>query len=138
MLLAFFAAQAGLEVAESGGNPRNSPGPPPPTFPMEFAPGPSLRDSLAGLAQSARAVYNAPPSGSRRHRHDAATATVTDARAELWEHVVHLLSELDQRIQVAQHHNAVLRTAYTNLLAQLYPPSEVYVVARVPAEENQT
>jgi len=137
MLLAFFAAQAGLEVAESGGNPRNSPGPPPPTFPMEFAPGPSLRDSLAGLAQSARAVYNAPPSGSRRHRHDAATATVTDARAELWEHVVHLLSELDQRIQVAQHHNAVLRTAYTNLLAQLYPPSEVYVVARVPAEENQ-
>jgi len=138
MLLAFFAAQAGLDVAESGGNPRNSPGPPPPTFPMEFTPGGSLRESLTVLAHSAQAVYRTPPSGDSRHRHDAATAPVADARAGLWEHVVHVLSELDQRIQTVQHHNAVLRTAYTNLLAQLYPPSEVYVVAHVPAEEDHT
>ena len=52
-----------------------------------------------------------------------------DPRAELWSHLVHLVSVLDERAQAMQHQYGELHRAYRALLAQLYPPNEVYVVA---------
>jgi SAM-dependent methyltransferase len=136
MLLAFFADRAGLTVAESGGNPRNSPGPPPETIPMEYAPEPSLGDSLTSLAEMAQRVYHSPPLALRRRQRNGSTVAVADQRAELWTHISRLVSLLDSRVQAVQHQNAVLRTAYQRLLAQLYPASEVYVVATLPTKED--
>jgi SAM-dependent methyltransferase len=135
MLLAFFADRAGLTVVESGGNPRNTPGPPPETIPMEYAPEASLRDSLTSLAEMAQRVYQGTPLALRRRQRDG-TAVAVDQHAELWTHLSHLVSLLDSRVQAVQHQNAVLRTAYLRLLTQLYPASEVYVVATLPAEED--
>ncbi|HEY6749222.1 MAG TPA: methyltransferase domain-containing protein [Mycobacteriales bacterium] len=148
MLLAFFASQAGLSATESGGNPRNDPGPPPPLVPMTFEPVPALTESLAQLSQAVTAVYPAmdssrsPDNGHRwrRREHaadtparpDEAPALVADPRAELWSHLVHLVSVLDERAQSLQHQLGELHRAYRALLAQLYPPSEVYVVAVAP------
>jgi SAM-dependent methyltransferase len=139
MLLAFFAGQAGLTTIEAGGNPRNDPGPPPPLQPESFEPVPSLAESLAVLTRAAQAVYPAVVSPAHPHRRlrreqpggETATA-VADPRAELWSHLVHLLSVLDDRAQTMQHRYGELHRAYTALLGQLYPPSEVYVVATAP------
>lgn len=142
MLLAFFAGQAGLTTIEAGGNPRNDPGPPPHLQPETFEPVPSLAESLAVLTQAAQAVYPAvvpAPTNGERHRRlrrepapsETATA-VADPRADLWSHLVHLLSVLDDRAQVQQHRYGELHRAYLALLKQLYPPSEVYVVATAP------
>jgi len=49
---------------------------------------------------------------------------------------VHLLSVLDDRAQTMQHRYGELQRAYLALLAQLYPPSEVYVVASAPAGDD--
>jgi SAM-dependent methyltransferase len=117
MLLAFFADQAGLVVTESGGNPYNDPGPPPPTVPAELGAQTSLADAVATLTGLARRV----------HRADR-----PDPRVELWLHLSHLLGQLDRRLQEVQHQNAELRAAYRRLLGELYPSSEVYVVAAVP------
>jgi SAM-dependent methyltransferase len=106
-LLAFLADRAGLAVAELGGNPRNSPGPPPELMPAELPAEPSLGADIARLPQE-----GAGPA------------------------VTHLLTLLDARLQAVQHQNAVLRTAYGNLLQQLYPASEVYMVARLGTEED--
>jgi hypothetical protein len=140
MLLAFFAGQAGLTTTEAGGNPRNDPGPPPALLPMEFTGAAALTDSLAALTGAVQAVYPAqldPPPGPRRGRREppatGETATaVADPRADLWSHLVHLVSVLDERVQTLQHQHAELHRAYRALLAQLYPPSEVYVVAVAP------
>ena len=133
MLLAFFAEHAGLSVVDSGGNPRNSPGPPPETIPADYPVEASLRDSVSDLVIAARQVYHAEPA-VRRHRNDGAAVTVRDPRAELWSRVGHLVSVLDARVQAVQHQNMVLREAYRSLLAWLYPASEVYVVAERPPE----
>lgn len=139
VLLAFFAAQAGLEVTESGGNPRNDPGPPPSLVPMSFEPVPALSESLADLTDAVNAVYPAHEAHRRMRREPAgfdgaeARAATADPRARLWSHLVHLVSVLDQRAQAMQHQYGELHRAYRALLAQLYPPSEVYVVAVAPA-----
>jgi SAM-dependent methyltransferase len=141
MLMAFFAGQAGLSVTESGGNPCNDPGAPPPLYPMAFEPAASLHDSLAELNDAVRAVY--PGHEDHRQGHGlrlrrqqqpqgAAATTVADPRAELWSRVAHLISVLDERAQTLQHHYGELHRAYGALLKQLYPPSEVYVVAVAP------
>ena len=142
-LLAFFAAQAGLGVAESAANPRNDPGPPPHLWAQEFEPVASLSSSVAELLGSAVKVYPAPEQSQRRRSRregesngDTATA-VADPRAELWSHAVHLISLLDQRVQTVQHQLAEVSRAYRALLAQLYPPSEVYVVAVAPGGQDQ-
>jgi SAM-dependent methyltransferase len=134
MLLAFFAEHAGLTVVDSGGNPRNSPGPPPQTIPMDYPPQPSLRDSVAELVLAARQVYDSHEPATRRQREAGTTVTVRDPRGELWSRIGHLVSVLDERVQAVQHQNWVLRDAYRHLLAQLYPASEVYVVAQRPPE----
>ena len=140
-LLSFFAAQAGLEVAESTGNPRNDPGPPPQLWPQEFEPVASMSSSVAELLGAAVKVYPAQPQHRRIRREvesngEAATAVV-DPRADLWSHAAHLISVLDQRMQAVQHQLAELHRAYRSLLVQLYPPSEVYVVAVAPGGEDQ-
>jgi SAM-dependent methyltransferase len=116
MLLAFFADQAGLRVTASAGNPDNEPGPPPETVPAELDTQTSLADAVATLTAQAQQAYPARP----------------DPRVELWLHLSHLLGQLDRRLQEVQHQNAELRAAYRRLLGELYPSSEVYVVATVP------
>ena len=140
-LLSFFAAQAGLEVAGSAGNPRNNPGPPPQLWPQEFEPVASLSSSVAELLGAAVTVYPAQPQHRRIRRevesNGEAVTAVADPRADLWSHAAHLISVLDQRMQAVQHQLAELHRAYRSLLAQLYPPSEVYVVAVAPGGEDQ-
>ncbi len=142
-LLAFFAAQAGLEVAEAGGNPRNDPGPPPHLWPQAFEPVASLSSSVAELNAAAGKIYPAhqppPPRRVRReHEHNGEAPTaVADPRAALWSHAVHLISLLDQRVQAVQHQLAEVHRAYRALVGHLYPPSEVYVVAVAPGGEDR-
>lgn len=138
MLLAFFAGQAGLSVAGSGGNPRNDPGPPPHLWPMSFEPVPALGESVKELLDSANRVYPAHEQHRRLRREAGETQEhrpAADPRAELWSHVVHLVSLLDERVQTMQHQLAELHRAYRALVAQLYPPSEVYVVAVAPTAD---
>jgi SAM-dependent methyltransferase len=152
MLLAFFAGQAGLLVSAAGGNPRNDPGPPPLLFDQEFEPGPTLSSSVTALYEAVNKVYPAQwqqpqepqPAGRRwmrRESNGAETAEpvvmIADPRAELWAQLVHVLSVLDERVQMVQHQYGELHRAYRALLAQLYPPNEVYVVAVAPAEGEQ-
>jgi hypothetical protein len=142
-LLSFFAAQGGLEVAESAGNPRNDPGPPPQLWPQEYEPVASLSSSVSELLDAAMKVYPAQePPQHRRIRREAETngeapTAVADPRADLWSHAAHVVSQLDQRMQAVQHHLAELHRAYRSLVAQLYPPSEVYVVAVAPGGEDE-
>jgi SAM-dependent methyltransferase len=152
-LLSFFAAQAGLTIAEAGGNPRNDPGPPPQLWPQQFEPVAPLSGSVSELLTAAGKVYPAieRPTARRQRRnhgnhgnhhdhHDhrdtengAPTATA-DPRADLWAHAAHLVALLDQRVQTVQHQLAELHRAYRALVTQLYPASEVYVVALVPVD----
>ncbi len=119
MVLAFFASRAGLEVTESGGNPANHPGPPPPLRPPPLAAQPALGEEIGRLVRHAEAAAGAAGAG-------------TDNGQAPWPQLGHLVSTLDQRLQAVQHQLAGLQAAYDNLLAQLYPPNEVYVVARKP------
>jgi len=135
-LLAFFATQAGLDVVAAGGNPRNSPGPPAAAIAAEWSPQPAVSGSVPELVQQARAVHQSADPEIRRHLDASAVATVADPRAELVAGVGHLIAQLDDRLQAVQHQCMALRTAYQNLLAQLYPASEVYVVARLPTKED--
>ena len=148
MLLAFFAGQAGLLVSAAGGNPRNDPGPPPLLVAQEFEPGATLSSSITALYDAVNQAYPAqsqqPPQAGRRwmrRENGAETAEqlvmVADPRAEPWSHLVHVLSVLDERVQMIQHQYGELLRAYRALLAQLYPPNEVYVVAVAPAKGEQ-
>jgi SAM-dependent methyltransferase len=106
-LLRFFCAQAGLTVEEAGGNPRNDPGPPPDLWPViEPATHPSLSDDIGAAVRSAQ------------KENDLAMG------------LGHLLGVVAERLRVAEETIADLRAAHDRLLKALYPPSEVYVVAR--------
>lgn len=143
-LLAFFAVQAGLEVAESAANPRNDPGPPPQLWAQEFDPVASLGESVPELLDTAVKIYppTEPEPPKRRLRREPGhpeqngeapvPTAVADPRADLWSRAVHMIWLLDQRVQAVQHQLAEVHRAYRSLLAQLYPPSEVYVVAVAP------
>jgi hypothetical protein len=48
-----------------------------------------------------------------------------------------LRADLDKRIQTLQHELGSTRTAYANLLSQLYPPNEVFVVAQSPMSSQE-
>jgi SAM-dependent methyltransferase len=129
-LLAFLAWRAGMVVAELGGNPRNSPGPPPQLLPAEVPAEPPLGDEVHRVLQDSARVLDPDggPGGPGGPGPGGGVAA--------WSTVTHLLRLLDERLQAVQHQNAVLRTAYTNLLDQLYPASEVYMVARLAREED--
>ena len=102
-LLAFFCASAGLEVVETGENPLNHGGPPPPTLSSGAHVDPDLRPQLV----------------------DALRGT-----GGPWHAFGHLVGVLEERLRATQAELAALRQSYAQLLAQLYPPNEVYVVAR--------
>ena len=104
-LLAFFCAAAGLEVVETGANPLNHGGPPPPVLPPGAHVDPDLRAEIVAAVQA-----GGPGAPS----------------AELG----HLLGVLEERLRATQGELAALHRSYGQLLAQLYPPNEVYVVAR--------
>ncbi len=119
VVLAFFAERAGLAVAGTGGNPANHPGPPPGLRPPPLAGEPGLGEEIGRLVRLA---------GSRRE----ADTSGPDNGTAPWPEFGHLIGTLDRRLQAAQHQLASLQAAYEQLLAQLYPPNEVYVVARKP------
>jgi hypothetical protein len=47
-----------------------------------------------------------------------------------WHAFGHFLGVLEERLRTTQQELADLHQSYSQLLAQLYPPNEVYVVAR--------
>jgi SAM-dependent methyltransferase len=113
-LLAFFCAQAGLEVVETGGNPRNLPGPPPETRAHPVTVDPDLTQELAVTLQR-----------------------ITDPKSKgkvdpdsPWYAFGHYVSALMGRLERTQEELRDLRGAHEELLARLYPSNEVYVVAR--------
>jgi SAM-dependent methyltransferase len=107
LLLRFFCEQAGFTVEESGGNPRNDPGPPPELYPV-LAPQthPTLSDEIGAAVRAAR------------------------KETDLANGLGHLLSVVAERLRMAEETIADLRAAHDRLLKAFYPPSEVYVVAR--------
>jgi SAM-dependent methyltransferase len=104
-LLAFFCASAGLEVVETGTNPLNHGGPPPPTLSPGAHVDPDLRAEIVTAVQSGGPGAPSPEVG-------------------------HLLGVLEERLRATQAELVALHRSYAGLLAQLYPPNEVYVVAR--------
>lgn len=124
--LQFFAKQAGLGVIATGGNPNNHPGPPPLLHAVGGDPSPGLSDRLVTVVQHANTMLQNRRDATSRRR------SANDANGDeeqLWGELGHLLANLDNTVQTLQHELAATRTAYGNLLAQLYPPNEVYVVA---------
>lgn len=130
MVLAFFADQAGLQVAESGCNPRVDPGPPPHLWPLDPDPLPTLTDELAALTNAVHVRHRR----SRRHGLPLGIGRRArerdDEALELWRLLEAMIKRYDDSIQATQHHLYDLRSAYLKLLKQLYPPNEVFVVAR--------
>jgi SAM-dependent methyltransferase len=102
-LLAFLCTAAGLEVVETGANPSNHGGPPPATQAAEVHVDPDLRPQVVAALQA------------------------TDGP---WLEFGHLVGVLEERLRATQAELASLRSSYASLLDQLYPPNEVYVVAR--------
>jgi phospholipid N-methyltransferase len=149
-LIGFLASRAGMTVVDGGGNPENNPGPPPPTQLIDYAPRPSIGDEISrlihltyhlrGLAEQQQQQRLAQQQADKAGRRGRRTRNIppdeeNNDSTELpdpWPWAGHLLSVLDQQLQEVQHQVAALRAAYQNLLTHLYPPSEVYVVARVP------
>jgi SAM-dependent methyltransferase len=108
-LLAFYCAKAGLEVVETGGNPRNAPGPPPESLAPSVHVDPDLRDDMVEVIKAAMA--------DKKHSVD-------------WQSFGHFLGVLEERLRVTQEELVALRRSYAHLLERLYPSNEVYVVAR--------
>jgi SAM-dependent methyltransferase len=109
-LLAFFCAQAGLEVVQTGENPRNAGGPPPGTQAPDPRVDPDLRSDIAAAVQRA---------GQADRKHETG-----------WHELGHLVAVLEERLRVTQQQLHDVAGAHARLLEQLYPPNEVYVVAR--------
>ena len=113
-LLAFFCAQAGLDVVETGGNPRNMPGAPPETRAHPITVDADMRGELAVTLQR-----------------------ITDPKSKgkvdpdsPWYALGHYVSSLMGRLEQTQEELRELRSSYDALLQRLYPSNEVYVVAR--------
>lgn len=116
-LLAFYCAEAGLEVVETGGNPRNRPGAPPETLAPTTHVDADLRPDLAVALQRIT---------------DPKSKGKTDPDSP-WYAMGHFVSVLMERLQATQEELGALRLSYAHLLDQLYPSNEIYVVARKPA-----
>ena len=107
-LLAFYCAQAGMEVVETGGNPSNHPGAPPETLAPPVHVDPDLRGDMVSAIQHIH---------DRKHGDD-------------WQAFGHFLGVLEQRLRATQEELVAVRRSYAHLLDRLYPSNEVYVVAR--------
>lgn len=113
-LLAFFCADAGLEVVETGGNPRNSPGAPPETRAHPVSVDPAMTEELAVTLQRIT-----DPKSKGRVEPDSP-----------WYALGHFVTTLMTRLERTQEELRELRTSYDHLLSRLYPSNEIYVVAR--------
>jgi SAM-dependent methyltransferase len=113
-LLAFYCAKAGLEVVETGENPRNHGGPPPGTLPPGAHVDPDLRPDMVAAIQ--RITWDAKKQAS-------------DPDSP-WHAFGHFLGVLEERLRTSQQELADLHQSYSQLLERLYPSNEVYVVAR--------
>jgi SAM-dependent methyltransferase len=107
-LLAFYCAKAGMEVVETGGNPRNHPGPPPESMAPPVHVDPDLRADMVAVIQQIH---------DKKHGKD-------------WQAFGHFLGVLEERLRATQEELVGLRRSYAHLLDRLYPSNEVYVVAR--------
>jgi SAM-dependent methyltransferase len=138
VVLEFFAGRAGLAVIARGGNPQNHPGAPPHLLTAEQSIGPALDQHIVELVQRAAATVPDETSGRgvKRRIADAARDGST-VQSRLWAELGQILSVLDKRIQTLQHELGSTRTAYANLLSQLYPPNEVFVVAQSPMSSQE-
>jgi SAM-dependent methyltransferase len=126
LALQFFARQAGLAITASGPNPFNHPGPPPELLLDPSDPRPSLRDDILATV---RRVASPPAAGDAASSDEPAEQ---NEEARSWLELGNILSHVDERILGLQHELGTLRTAYRNLIRQLYPANEVYVAATVP------
>jgi SAM-dependent methyltransferase len=113
-LLAFYCAKAGLEVVETGENPRNHAGPPPGALPRGTHVDPDLRPDMVAAIQ--RITWDAKKGAS-------------DPDSP-WHAFGHFLGVLEERLRTSQQELADLHQSYSQLLERLYPSNEVYVVAR--------
>jgi hypothetical protein len=114
-LLAFYCTKAGLEVVETGENPRNHGGPPPGALPRGAHVDPDLRSDLVETIQR----LSRGPRGRRAEDPDSP-----------WHAFGHFLAVLEERLRATQQELVDLHASYAQLLARLYPSNEVYVVAR--------
>jgi SAM-dependent methyltransferase len=128
VLLEFFAHHAGLDVVESGANPLVDPGPPPHLWPIEPEPVPRLPAHVSGLVDVVRARHRR--SIRNLGRRLVGRNRSGDESIEPWLRVEQAIGQLDSSLQSVQHHLYDLRSAYVKALKQLYPPNEVFVVAR--------
>ena len=122
--LQFFARQAGLAVIGSGGNPKNHPGPPADLVPTGEPGGVDVSGNVSETVLFAKAAL---AEFGRDGDYGAITADIV---AKLG----HLIATLNKQTLVLGHEVAGLRAANRALLAQLYPPNEVYVVATKPGD----
>lgn len=132
LALQFFARQSGLDVVASDGNPRNHPGPPPSLFPFGEPAGADIAELVSQFVGQAQASL--ARAGERRIGPDDPTSVAT---AEIIGQLGHLLAVTNEQLLSLGHQVDGLRKANRALLAQLYPPNEVYVAVRngsVPAE----
>ena len=113
-LLAFYCAKAGLEVVETGENPRNHAGPPPGAMARGTHVDPDLRPDMVAAIQ--RITWDPKKEAS-------------DPDSP-WHAFGHFLGVLEERLRTTQQELADLHQSYAQLLERLYPPNEVYVVAR--------
>ena len=113
-LLAFYCAKAGLDVVETGANPRNHGGPPPGTTAPDVHVDPDLRADVVDAVQRL--------SWDRRKKSSDPDSP--------WHVFGHFIAVLEERLRSSQQELADLRQSYAQLLTQLWPPNEVYVVAR--------
>ncbi len=113
-LLAFFCAKAGLEVVEIGENPLNHAGPPPETHAPQTHVDADFRGDLANTVN----MLNDPE------------GVGVSLEGSPWASLGHFIAVLEDRLRTTQEELADLRRSYAHLLDRLYPPNEVYVVAR--------
>jgi Methyltransferase domain len=125
--LQFFARQAGLSVTASGGNPKNHPGPPAELFPVGESSGADISTNISVLVQSARSAL-------AETKHSGSGGTYGAVTSEIVAKLGHLIAVLNERVLSLGHETATLRAANRALLAQLYPPNEVYVVVKKPGD----
>lgn len=123
-LLEFIARQAGLELVRSGSNPADEPGPPPPLLVPETLP-------PWGSIQAA----HLPPwpedqldeeGGVNRVALGALLQRVYDVDGALFEHI----KVLEKRIDQVRHQAMVASNSVNTLLAHLWGPNEIFMVAK--------
>lgn len=132
--LQFFARQAGLVVVGTGGNPNNHPGSPPHLRSQPPRTAPAIGSEVNTLVQHAQWMVQNRRNGKSAARTKGGSSDPSED--QIWAELGHVLATFDNGLQTLQHELASVRTAYENLLTQLYPPNEVFVAAEKRAEVN--